>query len=151
MTMKRVQTCIAAVVFMICAIDTNRQSEAAVDMHEGEWETTMEMKMEGMPKAMPPIKRKQCITKDNMIPQHRQGNKNCKVKSQKLVGNKLTWTAECVDRGSKTEMQGEITYSGDSYRGNITVREKGTSRQVMVSTGVLSGHRIGECTDKTKH
>jgi len=147
--MKRVQTYIAAVAFMICAIGT-AQSEVAVNMHEGEWETTMEMKMEGMPKAMPPLKTTQCITKDNMIPRQKEGNK-CKVKSQNLVGNKLTWTAECVERGSKTEMQGEITYNGDSYKGKITVKEKGTGRTVIVSTGVLSGRRIGECTDKTKH
>jgi len=147
--MKRVQICISAVVFMIFTIGVVRHSEAAINMHEGEWETTMEMKIEGMPYAIPPVKTTQCITKDNLVPRQ-EGNKNCKMKSQQVVGNKLTWSAECVERGSTTEMQGEITYSGDSYKGNITVKRKDESGKVMVTTGVMSGRRIGECTDKNK-
>jgi len=148
--MKSVQIYISAVVVMVCTIGATWQSEAAVNMREGEWETTMEMKMEGMPFAIPPTKTTQCITKDNMVPKQKEGNKNCKTKSQQVIGNKVTWTVECVDGGSTTEMQGEITYNGDSYKGNITIKTKDQSGKTMVSTGVMSGRRIGECTDKNK-
>ncbi len=150
MTMKRVQIYISAAVFMICAMSAARQSGAAINVHEGEWETAMEMKMEGMPVAIPPVKARQCITKDNLVPRQKEENKNCKIKSQKVVGNKLTWTAECVERGSTYESHGGITFSGDSYKGNITITSKDESGKTMVSTGVLSGRRIGECTDKDK-
>ena len=148
MMRKRGQIGVLAVVFMICTAGAARRSEAAVNIHEGEWETTVEMKMKGVPSTMPPIKTKQCITNDNMVP---QVTKNCSIKSRQVIGNKVIWTAGCVDRGSTTEMQGEITYSGDSYNGNITVKERDRSGRVIVSTGVLTGRRIGDCLDKNKH
>ncbi len=150
MTMKRVQIYILAAAFIICTISAARQSEAAVNVHEGEWETTMDMKMEGMPYAIPQVKQRQCFTKDDLIPIQKEENKNCKIKSQQVVGNKVTWTVECVERGSTYESQGAITFSGDGYKGNITIKSKDESGKTMVSTGVLSGHRIGECTDKDK-
>ena len=151
MTMKGVQVYISAVVFVICTAGAARRSEAAVNMHEGEWETTVEMKIKGVPCVMPPIKTKQCITNDNMVPQQKEGNKNCSIKSRQVIGNKVIWTAGCFDRDSTTEMQGEITYSGDSYNGNITVKERDRSGRVIVCTGVLTGRRIGDCLDKNKH
>lgn len=150
MTMKRVRIYISAAVFMISTISAARQSEAAVNMNEGEWETTMEMKMEGMPYAIPPVKRRQCFTKDNLIPSQKEENKNCKIKNQQVVGNKVTWAVECVERGSTYESHGAITFNGDGYKGNITITSKDESGKTMVSTGVLSGRRIGECTDKDK-
>ena len=67
-----------------------------------------------------------------------------------MSGNKVTWNAECVEGGATSEAQGEITYSGDSYKGNLTIKTRDASGRVTVSTGVLSGRRIGDCTDKNK-
>lgn len=150
--MQRVHIYILAVLFILCTTGLTQQGKAAatMNMHEGEWETTMEMKMEGMPVAIPPVKTTQCITKENMVPRQKEENKNCRIKTQQVVGNKVTWTVECVERGTTSEMQGEITYNGDSYKGNITIKAKDESGKIMVSTGVMSGRRIGECTDKDK-
>jgi hypothetical protein len=45
-------------------------SFADVNMQEGIWEATIEIKMEGMPFPMPPVTSKvtQCITKKDLVP-----------------------------------------------------------------------------------
>jgi len=140
--------CLSAVLAAVCAVGAAPDARAAnVNMHEGKWETTMEMKMEGMPFAIPPVKTTQCITKDNLVPKGKEQD-NCKVKKQKIIGNKVMWSMECVDQGTKTESEGEITYTGDGYKGTMRMKSTDASGETMVSTGKMTGRRIGACTGK---
>lgn len=122
---------------------------AEVNMQDGEWEYTMEMKMEGMEKMpfqMPPTKTTQCITKDDLVPESsEEKDSNCKRISYKVVGNTVKWKAICVEKDMKSESEGEITYSGSSYKGTMhtkTTEKNGETRNILVK---LTGRRIGEC------
>jgi hypothetical protein len=140
--------CFSAVLAAVCAGYGAPDARAAnVNVREGKWESTMEMKMEGMSFPIPPVKTTQCITKDDLIPKGKDQNK-CKVKNQKITGNTVTWSMECEDRGTKTESQGEITYTGEGYHGTMRMKSVDKSGQTMVATGKMSGRRIGACTGK---
>ncbi len=139
----------ALILVAAAAMTTGSASAKDVAVHEGQWETTMEMKMEGMPFAVPPVKVTQCITKDNLVPKQKDET-NCKMKSQKITGNKVTWTQECIDRGTKIESQGEITYHGDTYEGTVNMKTTEKSGKTSTSSMAMTGRRIGECSDKNK-
>ena len=140
-----------AMVLLTVTIAAGQGMAAAVNMQEGEWENTVEMKMEGMPFAIPPVKTTQCMTKEDYVPKQKEGKGNCTIKNQKVTGNKVTWSQECIDEsGAKTEAQGEITYSGSSYKGTMSMKTQDKSGEVMTSTAVMNGRRIGACTDKSK-
>ncbi len=125
-------------------------SAAEVNMQEGNWETTMEMKMEGMPFPMPPVTSKvtQCITKKDLVPKTAKKDQKCDVKEQKITGNKVTWKMICVDKNGTMEGQGEITYAGNSYQGTVKNKmiKKDKPGQAMTSTMKMNGRRLGACT-----
>ncbi len=141
--------CFSAVLAALCAAYAAPDARAAnVNVHEGKWETTMEMKMEGMNFPIPPVKATQCITKDDLVPKEKEKEDKCKVKNQKITGNTVTWSMECEDRGTKTESQGEITYTGEGYHGTMRMKSTDKSGQTMVATGKMTGRRVGPCTGK---
>ncbi len=124
----------------------------AVDMTEGNWETTIEFKMDmpGMPaEMMRPMKftHTQCLTKKDMVPDTSQENQSCKMKDQEVIGNKVTWKMECEDKETRTEGQGEITYSGTGYKGTMKAKmtQKKKGDQPMIVDYKLSGRRLGDC------
>jgi hypothetical protein len=125
-------------------------SEAQVNMRDGKWEITSEMSMEGMPFQMPPTKTTQCITKENLVPQSGERKDSCKVLSQSIVGNKVTWKVRCVEKDVTTEGEGEITYTGNSYKGAMTARMTDKSGKTETVKMKLSGLRVGECTEADK-
>lgn len=123
---------------------------AGTNAQEGEWENTTEMKMEGVSFAIPPVTVRHCVTKENLVPEGSQKGDQCKIKDQRIVGNKVTWSVECVGKDTRSESQGEITYSGDNYKGTVKTKFTDKTGKTMASTGTMTGRRIGECTDKTK-
>ena len=118
----------------------------AIDMMEGMWEQTMEVKMEGMPgvPAMP-FTTTQCMTKKDLVPQSSENKGNCKVLEQKITGNKVVWKAKCTEKDSVIESEGDITYNGTTYSGSqkTKITEKGGG--VMNSTAKMEGRRLGDC------
>jgi hypothetical protein len=86
---------------------------AAVNMQEGEWETTMEVKMDmpGMPYPMQPMsfKTSNCLTKEDLVPHTAQKDQNCKVLEQKVKGDKVSWKVKCVEKDATSIGDGEIT------------------------------------------
>lgn len=121
----------------------------AIDMQEGKWESTVEMKMEGAPFPMPPMSFNdtKCLTKKDMVPNTAQKDQKCEVIDQKIIGNKATWKIRCTDKDGVTEGQGEIVYKGNSYTGNMqmkmTPRDRGN--QPININYKLTGRRIGGC------
>ena len=137
-------------VFLSLAVSSSLCFAAGMNAQEGEWESTMEMKMEGLPFPIPPVTTKHCVTQENVVPKASEKDDKCKIKDQRIVGNKVTWSVECIDKDGKSESQGEITYSRDSYKGTMKTRMTDKAGKTMVSTGIMTGRRIGECTDKSK-
>jgi hypothetical protein len=118
---------------------------ADVNMSEGRWEQTTEFEMEGMPFKMPPTTVTQCVTKQDVVPRSEK-DKNCKILSQSIKGNTVTWKVRCEERGSVSEGEGEITYSGASYKGSMSMKmtQEGKTQNAKLK---MAGKRIGECTD----
>ena len=137
-------------VFLSLAVSSTLCFAAGINAQEGEWENTMEMKMEGVSFAIPPVTIKHCVTKENLVPKGSEKDDKCKMKDQKIVGNRVTWSMECIDKDGKSESEGEITYSGSSYKGTMRTKFTDKTGKTMVSAGTMTGRRIGECTDKDK-
>jgi hypothetical protein len=125
-------------------------SFADVNMQDGNWETTIEMKMEGMPFPMPPVTSKitQCITKKDPVPRTANKDQKCDIKDQKISGNKVSWRMVCVDKNGTTEGQGEITYAGNSYQGMVKTKTivKDNPNEAMTSTMQMKGRWLGACS-----
>ncbi|MEW6103814.1 MAG: DUF3617 domain-containing protein [bacterium] len=133
------------------SIALSAKAKEGVDMQEGLWETTMEITVEGMPFQMPPQKMTQCITKEDLIPKtsEKEEEENCKIIEQKIIGNKVTWKAVCVDKEGKVEIEGEITYSGTTFKGTIRMKGPGERGETINSITKLTGRRIGDCPKTT--
>jgi hypothetical protein len=114
----------------------------AVDMSEGKWEHTVEVKMEGMPGApVMPFTTTQCMTQKDLVPCER----NCTIDEEKITGNKIVWKKKCIEKSSVTESEGEITYNGTTYSGTMKTKITEKRGQVINSTMKMKGRRIGDC------
>jgi hypothetical protein len=116
-------------------------------MQEGMWEIKTEMKIEGLPFPMPavPMTNSQCLTKKDLVPQKKEKNQDCKMISNEMVGDTVTWVMQCKDKHGVTDSTGKITYQGSSFAGTIhtiTMDPKGKKSE---STIQMSGKRTGDC------
>ncbi|HEX7954208.1 MAG TPA: DUF3617 family protein [Burkholderiales bacterium] len=102
------------------------------------WEMTMKMEMAGMP-AMPAQTNQVCKKKGDREPV-RDKNSDCKIVDSKQSGNRSTWKAVCTKPDAMT-MVGDVTYSGDSFKGTIKV-----TGGDMDMTQNIAGKKIGSCT-----
>jgi len=110
------------------------------NMKDGLWEITTEIEMPGMPMKMPAMTHTQCITQENAVPNSSQPDQECKIIENHVDGDTVTWRMECDTPEGKAEAAGEITYTGDTFKGTITMNMQG-----MEMLQKLSGKRIGEC------
>lgn len=122
-------------------------SAAAVDMQEGKWESSVEMKIEGLPFPMPPIsfKNTQCLTRKDLVPNMASKDQKCDVKERTVVGNTLKWKVVCTDKSGTSEGTGEITYRGSSYQGTMRTKTTDKKGQSSSSSAKLAGRRLGDC------
>lgn len=144
--MRRKNVWIVAGMIICVGATLSTVSGQAMDMMEGKWEHTMEMKMEGMPgvPAMP-FTNTQCMTQKNLIPQNSNKNSNCEILEQRITGNKVVWKIKCIEKGAVSEGEGEIAYSGTTYSGTQRMKVTEKSGQVMNMTMKMKGRRIGNC------
>jgi hypothetical protein len=138
----------SAILAVACAVVAAPRAGAAVNVHEGKWENTFDMKVEGVSFAMPQVKTTQCMTKDDLVPKGKEKEEKCKMKNQKISGNTVKWTMDCVEEGMKTESEGQITYTGDSYKGTMRMKMTDKSGKTTLGTAAMSGRRIGACSGK---
>lgn len=108
----------------------------------GKWKLKMEMEMPGMPVKLPPMTFEVCLTEEDLKdPQKSVPNdpkSDCKVGDYSVEGNTVSWTVDCPKQDMKGS--GEITYSGDTYKGAMKMNMGG---QEM--TTKYSGQWVGEC------
>ena len=136
---------VAAVVLSFAAICSNAAAQSP--MRPGNWETTMEMDMPGMPMKMPPMKNARCVTQQDIdspnrgLPSGPQKNPNdCKITDYKQSGNTVSWNVACSGQQPMTG-SGELKFNGDAYDGVIKMM---MNQQQM--TMKMAGKRLGDCT-----
>mgnify|MGYP002336267647 CR=1 FL=1 len=133
--------------FFVCLVVLPLITHAGPNMQDGLWEITMAMEMPGMPYAIPPTKHTQCLNTKNNIPQQHGGasQADCKMLSNRAVGDTVTWAMQCRSPGkSMMDMEGKITYSGDSFDG-VTIMSMQGAGKAMKTTQRMSGRRLGPC------
>jgi len=117
------------------------------DMKEGLWEITVHMNMPGMPVEMPAHTFKQCITKDNAIPEDpAEKDKDCKMEYKKVTKDTVIWKVVCKDDEGKFTGEGRITYKGDTFTGEMRLKES----DGMEMTQKMKGKWIGPCPKQKK-
>ena len=115
-------------------------------LKEGQWDTTIKIDMPGLPIAMPPFTTSSCITKKDLVPKTQQPGQDCKVKSQKIVGDTVEWAVQCKDEGGMVmDGSGKVTYKGESFGGNMTMSMSGGGHPGMQMSYVMTGKRTGDC------
>jgi hypothetical protein len=138
---KGFSTFVAAAIFLAASPSIS----AAVDMVEGEWENVAQMMMEGMPFSLPPVTTTQCLSRKDLVP-GKDGNPDCSVIEQKISGNTMHWKAICKDREGASEVNGEITYAGKSYKGDTRVLITDRRGRATTMTMKMTGRYLGPCT-----
>lgn len=116
------------------------------EIKEGEWEITIKMQMEGMDFQMPAQTIKQCIKKDSPIvePKQEKGKPpSCKILKQDIKGGIVSYEMECKENGEKTIIKGSMTYKGNSFEGNTTIKMIGKETYEMKQT--MTGKYLGPC------
>lgn len=117
-------------------------ADSGPNMQEGEWEITTKVEMPGMPMNMPPMTHRQCLTKDDFVPQNSQPGNECKISNVEVSGDTVTWVMQCNGQGGETKGTGEITYSETSFKGVIKMVVVQADMQM---TSKINGLRIGNC------
>lgn len=120
-------------------------SNSWAELKEGLWEITTQVEIKGMPQTMPPTTFRQCITKSDPVPQNKDRNYDCKIISQKVSGDTVSYTVECKGKEGTTHVSGSTTYTDNSMNGSSTtvVKMKGQPEMQMVSK--IKGKHIGAC------
>jgi len=126
----------AAVLAALCCTAVTVFAEGPDEL----WEVTMKMEMAGMP-AMPARTQNVCNRKGNPDAT-KMGDKDseCKVSDKKQSGNKSSWKFTCTKPTAMTGT-GEVTYSGDTYQGIMTMVSDD-----MNMKQTFSGRKVGSCT-----
>jgi len=119
---------------------------AGPNIHEGNWEITSTMEMEGMPAGgAVPMKYAQCLTSKDAVPKNPETVKGCTITSMKAEGNTVTWVMRCNEQGATIDGSGTVTYSSDTMQGTIKMTLNDPEGGKMQTTQRLSGKRIGDC------
>ena len=135
---------VVAVVLSFAAVCSHAAAQSP--MRPGNWETTMEMDMPGMPMKMPPMKNTRCVTQQEIdspnrgLPSGPQKNPNdCKISDYKQSGNTVSWNVACSGQQPMTG-SGELKFNNDAYDGVIKMM---MNQQQM--TMKMAGKRLGDC------
>jgi len=117
------------------------------DLKEGLWEITVEISSPDMPKQMMTQRFTQCITKDKSVPEITEGkgedSEACKMEYRNIKGNMVDWKVVCKDKEGVTVSEGRIIYKGDTFTGEVKIKESDEMEMLQK----MSGKWIGKCPD----
>ena len=118
---------------------------AAGPQKAGNWQTTIEVDIPGMPMKMPPVTTTVCLTKEDVeTPQKSlpkaSRDSNCAVSDYKTEGNTVSWKVKCEGKTPMTG-SGEMTFDGDSYTGSMHLK-MAEDREMSMK---YSGKWLGTC------
>jgi hypothetical protein len=124
---------------------------APINLKEGWWETNVVVEVEGGSFPMPAIRSSKCLTQQDPIPNSVQSNMQCQVTDHNITGDVVNWRIECGDERATMEGVGKITFTGDSYDGNmdVIIKENGGDRSVKMKY-IMHGDRQGNCDGQDK-
>lgn len=115
----------------------------------GLWEMTVQMEMPGMPQGMPPQVFKHCLTEKDVVPHKARPGEDCKMTSYKLKGTSITWSMRCTHKdGGEADIEGNGTYTNDSFQGTVQSKMKGGKGDGMAMTMKMNSKRLGPCDKK---
>jgi hypothetical protein len=139
------KTIVSAVVILLAGVSFS-YAGAGPSIHEGTWEITSTMEMEGMPAAgAAPMKYAQCLTSKDAVPKNPDTIKGCTIKDMKVEGNTVTWTMRCEEQGAAIDASGTVTYSSDTMQGAVKMSLSDPEGGKLQMTQRMSGKRIGDC------
>lgn len=114
--------------------------QALAELKPGLWEWTSQLKMPGVPMAMPPSVHQACLTKDDLVPKERDPQSDCKLGSVKQQGERVEWSMTCDTPQGQVSSRGEMVYRGESASGVSYIETGG-----MQMTSKMQGRRLGNC------
>ena len=127
---------------------------ATLDIEPGMWESEINVKMEGMPMALPPQTHKQCLTAQDIAdgenglihPASVDPNQKCHVKGHEHKGNTIDMRMVCTSKEGSSNFSGKIIIdSRTAYHGGFdadVVTELGPVKMHQT----FSGKRTGDCS-----
>ncbi|MBI3148435.1 MAG: DUF3617 family protein [Betaproteobacteria bacterium] len=139
-----------AAALTLCLAAFAGAAAAGPAMKEGQWEMTIQSKMEGMPMQPPPMTFKHCYTDRDVadgrriVEQQNSKNGKCEMVDFKESGNTVTYSMKCQTPQGDSFTKGSSTYKGDSYTGTMHIRMN-MQGQKMEMTQVHNGKRLGAC------
>lgn len=117
---------------------------ASPNMKPGLWEIKVRTEMAGVPMQMPAVTTRQCIRKQDMVPQTNSSGQDCEVTEQHTTGDTMTWRIECKSSDMQGSGNGKITYHGTTFQGKVEMSMQQQGQQ-MTMTQHMDGKRVGEC------
>ncbi len=130
---------------LIVALSLFWATAALAELKEGLWDITTQVEMKGMPQSIPPTTFRQCITKSDPVPQNKDKNYDCKIISQKVVGNTVHYNVQCTGKEGTIQTSGTTTYTNQSMSGSSTTSMKIKGQPEMKMSNTMKGKYIGPC------
>jgi hypothetical protein len=137
MMYKKIFRSVSVVLFIFAGL-----AIASPNVQEGLWEMTVKMELPSISMTLPPVVKKECLSKDKLIPKTGkvENCQECKISDVDIKGDTVKWHEECDSPEGKVIVDGEIVYNGDSYSGVINIKQGN-----MNIISKISGKRIGPC------
>jgi hypothetical protein len=139
----------AVAVLSVMAMTGVAQAATPPNFKDGEWDVSYRMEMVGAPFPMPPmsVRKTQCLTSKNYLPDTAQPGQDCKPGDTRVNGNSVTWSMQCRTREGTIEGQGRVTYHGDRYEGSMDAKivSAGNPGQPIRYKYSMQGRRLGPC------
>lgn len=120
-------------------------AQAEPNMKPGLWEIQIRTEMAGMPMQMPAVTTRQCIRKEDMVPQTNSSGQECEIRDQNVSNDTVSWRIECKSNDMQGSGAGKIIYHGDTFQGQIDMTMQQSGMGPMTMTQKLNGTRVGEC------
>lgn len=129
-------------------------ADKSLNFEPGMWETHINVKVEGMPMALPPQSYKRCATADDIArqedvlihPASQDPDQKCEVKQYEHKGNTISMHLVCSGNSGPAEFRGKIIIdSKTAYHGGFD-GEVTTEMGPMKMHQTISGKRTGKCS-----
>jgi len=113
--------------------------------HEGKWDTTVRLEVNG---GMLPLHftTSKCLTPEDKVPNAIQPGQQCRIFNRKESDGEVSWEIDCVDPKGKLHGVGKIQYQGDKFEGRMDmsiIDKEGKALPTMIYR--MTGHRVGAC------
>lgn len=120
-------------------------SDSLAEIKEGLWKITTKTEIKNAPVQIPATTVKQCITKNNPVPQPTAKDYVCETKHTEIKGDTVTYLIECTGKNSAMLILGETIYKGNSFNGTSTATVKNFGQPDVQINNIISGRHIGPC------